>query len=295
MKKYIPVLACFVVACAVGGFLLVRYTHPKVVSIAPVVTTPTVPAPTMALCFAKVTKQKNGLTDASFLRLDLAGSTVTGSLRFLPAEKDSKVGYFSGTVSAVDKVAMARTIDAWWDTEAEGMQTKEQVRIVFGEGTAQVGMGEMVDRGDGVYVYRDIHTITYTEPMSDVDCGTVSTALPAQYVGTTAPWPPEVTVATGAYSCNTTKPTGEVATTISEKSIHGHTYCVTTESEGAAGSTYTTYTYESALGAVRHKVNFVLRRVQCMNYDEPVQSACIQTQRDFDVDAVADALISQVQ
>jgi hypothetical protein len=65
---------------------------------------------------------------------------------------------------------MARTADVWWDSMAEGMSVREQLQIIFGEGNAQVGFGEMVDIGDGVYLYKDLKNLTYGEYMTDVDC-----------------------------------------------------------------------------------------------------------------------------
>jgi hypothetical protein len=65
---------------------------------------------------------------------------------------------------------MTRTADLWWYASAEGMNVKEQLKIIFGEGTAGVGMGEMVDRGDGVYVYKDLKNISYTLSLTDVAC-----------------------------------------------------------------------------------------------------------------------------
>src|SRR3989344_1538116 len=70
------------------------------------------------LCFAKFTPaNERGLSDKYILRmlLDNDKSQVTGELNFLPGEKDSKVGKFTGTVTPVDKVMMARTVDALWE------------------------------------------------------------------------------------------------------------------------------------------------------------------------------------
>jgi hypothetical protein len=50
------------------------------------------------------------------------------------------------------------------------MSAQEQVKIIFGEGVASVGFGEMVDRGDGVYVYKDPKNIKYTLELNDVAC-----------------------------------------------------------------------------------------------------------------------------
>ena len=125
------------------------------------------------LCFSKVgTPNVRGYADEYTLRMLLDKENVTGELKLLPAEKDSKVGKFSGTVGAVDKMMMARTVDVWWDSSAEGMQVKEQLRIIFGEGTAQIGFGEMVDRGDGTYVYKDPTKIDYSLSLTDVACDT---------------------------------------------------------------------------------------------------------------------------
>ncbi len=133
-----------------------------------------VPVPqteSIALCFGKFGKaNERGFADVYTLRMTLAGEKASGELKLLPAEKDSKVGTFEGTVSAVDKMMMARTMNLWWDTVAEGMHTKEELRIIFGEGTASIGFGEMTDRGDGVYVYKDPEKITYALDLTDISC-----------------------------------------------------------------------------------------------------------------------------
>ncbi len=125
------------------------------------------------LCFADIKPSSiagSGLEDEYVLRMKLDKDKVTGELNLRPAEKDSKVGQFQGTVSAVDKIAMARTIDAWWETLGEGMQVTEELRVKFGEGTAYVGMGGMKDRGDGTYIYTDKNSIDYSLSLTDVDC-----------------------------------------------------------------------------------------------------------------------------
>jgi hypothetical protein len=131
------------------------------------------------LCFAKFGQPNvRGYSDKYTLRLMLSGEggiQATGELKLLPAEKDSKVGKFTGVVSAVDKIAMARTASLWWDTLAEGMNTKEELKITFGEGTANIGFGEMVDRGDGVYVYKDATKLNYSLSLTDVACSDLTT------------------------------------------------------------------------------------------------------------------------
>ena len=124
------------------------------------------------LCFAQFgTPDENGFYDKYTLRLLLDGEKVTGELNFLPAEKDKKVGEIEGTVGAVDPKMMARKADLWWYSFAEGMNVKEELKIIFGEGIASIGFGEMKDRGDGVYVYKDPTKISYNLELTDVACG----------------------------------------------------------------------------------------------------------------------------
>lgn len=126
------------------------------------------------LCFARIgTVNQNNLYDKYTLRMTLSGENreiVNGELKFLPAEKDSKVGTIVGTASAVDRQAMARTVDAIWDTFGEGINAKEEIRIIFGEGTASLGAGELEQGADGVYRYKDKESLKYTLDLYDIDC-----------------------------------------------------------------------------------------------------------------------------
>ena len=134
-------------------------------------TVPTNTKTPVELCFALFSKvNERGYYDRYTLRMLLDGGDVSGELNFLPGEKDSKVGKFTGKVGAVDKIAMARTIDAWWNTFGEGIRATEQIIIVFGEGTASIGAGELVDRGDGVYVYKDPNNLQYGLKFTDISC-----------------------------------------------------------------------------------------------------------------------------
>lgn len=108
--------------------------------------------------------------DKATIVMDISGSEVTGNFNWLPAEKDKKTGPFKGTISAVDPMMMARTIDAFWETSAEGMTATEELKIIMGEGNAAAGFGEMKDRGDGVYVYADPEHLSYVPNLTDTDC-----------------------------------------------------------------------------------------------------------------------------
>ena len=67
-------------------------------------------------------------------------------------------------------------------------------------------------------------------------------------------------------------------------------YCVESLSEGAAGSTYTSYTYTTLKKGNLVKVNFTLRFPQCDNYDDPQKSECKQERTIFNPDSIVTGL-----
>ena len=105
--------------------------------------------------------------------------------------------------------------------------------------------------------------------------------FPATYVSAQT-WPPKVTLSSKAFSC------------AAPLTVHGNTYCMTQSSEGAAGSTYTTYRYTTAHDAGLITIDFTLRFVQCGNYDEPKQSACKTEQAALSVSGLADTIASSL-
>ena len=144
------------------------------------VTDTTVPQQPINLCYYRGDKTTSGYYDIAWLKLSTMGSadnTVTGEFRNLPAEKDSKIGTFEGTVGPVNQSTMSRTANVWWNSEAEGMSVKEELSIKFGDGSATAGFGEMINRGDGVYVYKDKTNLTYLKQMDQIDCQTLDEKL----------------------------------------------------------------------------------------------------------------------
>ncbi len=134
-----------------------------------------IPTPKIVeLCFYTETPtMDSNYVDAAWLRMNLQGGVVTGEFYNIPAQKDRNVGTFEGTVTPVIPEMMVRIADVWWDAMSEGMITKQELRIMFGEGTASVGYGTLVDRGDGVYVYSDKENMTYWQQLSDVVCSDI--------------------------------------------------------------------------------------------------------------------------
>lgn len=129
------------------------------------------------LCYYRGDKTSGGFYDVAWLKLNILGDKVTGEFNNLPAESDSKIGKFEGTVEPLVPEIIGRRATVWWDSLAEGMNVKEELAIEFDDGSATAGFGEMVDRGDGVYVYKDKTNLYYIKGMSQIDCVTLDEKL----------------------------------------------------------------------------------------------------------------------
>ncbi|MBK5215496.1 MAG: hypothetical protein JJE53_01665 [Candidatus Pacebacteria bacterium] len=146
------------------------------------------------LCYSKSDLNTSGFYDKAWLKLNIQGEKISGEFYNLPAEKDSKVGSFEGIVGPLVEEIMKGTIGplveeimnrkalVWWDSFAEGMRVKEELVIEFGDRSATVGFGEMVDSqlGDGVYLYKDKTNLNYIKPMSQMNCETLDEKLFAE-------------------------------------------------------------------------------------------------------------------
>lgn len=118
------------------------------------------------------------------------------------------------------------------------------------------------------------------------------TALTTKHISTPDMlWPPVVKSSEGVFSCNAqgtdTSETGKVEL----KTIAGTQYCVTTLSEGAAGSMYTTYTYIAEIKNQLAVTTFTLRFVQCDNYNDPEKTLCKTEREQFNPDIMANGII----
>ena len=103
-------------------------------------------------------------------------------------------------------------------------------------------------------------------------------------------WPPMLQVVDGPWQC--TEAGSEIARAgkTERQTLGGRSYCVTRESEGAAGSIYTMYAYAFEHGGRVALLTFSLRAVQCGNYDEPNRSECETERAAFDVSPTIDAI-----
>ena len=170
MKKNIivfVVLICVLIGVVLGGFLLTKKNKNQVKNEN---TNQLVAKEPVSLCYYYSNKTDRGLYDKAFLRLDINGENVSGEFNNYPAEKDSKIGIFSGTVGPLDQKIMGRTAELWWNSLAEGMQIKEELNIEFGDGSASALYGEMADRGDGVYIYKNKTELFFGPSLGQISC-----------------------------------------------------------------------------------------------------------------------------
>lgn len=119
------------------------------------------------------------------------------------------------------------------------------------------------------------------------------TTLTTKHISTPdVTWSPVVKFSYGVFSCNSQGSDTSEAGKIELKTIAGTKYCVATHSEGAAGSMYTTYTYTTEIKNQLATTTFVLRFVNCDNYDDPEKTICKTEREQFNPDVMANGIIS---
>ncbi len=108
-------------------------------------------------------------------------------------------------------------------------------------------------------------------------------------------WPPQITVANGPFVCTESGSEIMQAGQTQKIIINSREYCLTKESEGAAGSTYTQYAYAFPKNDKVLTFAFTLRSVQCANYDNPQKTECESERTAFDIDSTIDRMAQSVQ
>lgn len=111
----------------------------------------------------------------------------------------------------------------------------------------------------------------------------------------TVDWPPVLNVYDTSYTCTEAGEAIARAGKTERVYVNGSEYCKTTLLEGAAGSTYGQYAYAFEREGKTLIFTFSLRYVQCLNYDEPKQSACKLEQESLNVDALVDGMAKSVK
>ncbi len=111
-------------------------------------------------------------------------------------------------------------------------------------------------------------------------------------------WPPVIKVTTEPFVCEEggseiVGGNGLLGKAV-KRSINGRVYCVHTASEGAAGTTYTTYVYATPVANKLITGTFTLGFVQCLNYDKPAQTDCLQEQKSFNPDDLVSEVVANM-
>ena len=131
------------------------------------------------------------------------------------------------------------------------------------------------------------------EKINDVvDNSPISTTLPSPYISAQNGWPPVIQESGNMYSCVLSH--SEMGDTV-KKTINKRDYCITTISDGAAGSIYHTYTYKTlGLQGSSKSTTFTLRYVSCGAYGGPGDAQYVQcntAQTNFNLDQIVDSLM----
>lgn len=104
-------------------------------------------------------------------------------------------------------------------------------------------------------------------------------------------WPPKVAVTQAPFSCTPAGSQIAPAGQTTQETINGRSYCVTQESQGAAGSIYTMYVYAAPFSSGTIIFTFSLQFPQCGNYPDPQMTACTAERQAFSLRDVMDAVV----
>lgn len=118
--------------------------------------------------------------------------------------------------------------------------------------------------------------------------------IPTTYIHT-VDWPPKLQLVEGPFTCIQAGQEIDRAGKTESRVINGKDYCVTTLTEGAAGSTYTQYAYATQIGGKVAVLTFTLRQASsCSNYDDPQKSECEAERATFTIDPIIGQIIETI-
>ena len=120
-------------------------------------------------------------------------------------------------------------------------------------------------------------------------------------------WPPEIKILNninglplgieikkGELKCLTTPEESSFSKRFYQQNINGRTYCIRAESEGAAGSVYTDYSYYTIYKQKLISINFVLRFSNCSHYPEPERIECVAEREAFDIGNIINEIVETI-
>ncbi len=108
-------------------------------------------------------------------------------------------------------------------------------------------------------------------------------------------WPPKLSIFRAPLLCKTEATSTSGLPTVTEaRVIGGQAYCITSQTQGAAGNIYTDYRYQTVVGGQGVTLAFSVHKSQCLNYEEPEQSLCKQEQAKFNPDLLIDKIVKTI-
>lgn len=108
-------------------------------------------------------------------------------------------------------------------------------------------------------------------------------------------WPPKVNNLNEPFTCTEAGMENERAGRTIKRIIENRTYCITMESEGAAGSVYTNYAYATQINNKVVILTFSAKAVSCANYDDPQKTECENERTTADMDQLIDQIFGTLQ
>ncbi len=122
----------------------------------------------LGLCFYKETGKKVSLLPSVYeMEVYIMGNQVEGSLSVSPENQNIKQGRFYGELSHIDD---KWSVDAWWDAFESEKNTKEELKILFEDNLAKIGVGSMQDNGDGTFFYKNKNRLNYDLGLALTNC-----------------------------------------------------------------------------------------------------------------------------
>jgi membrane-bound inhibitor of C-type lysozyme len=107
-------------------------------------------------------------------------------------------------------------------------------------------------------------------------------------------WPLVIEIKNGKLTCQTTPEESSFSKRFFQQDVDERTYCIRAESEGAAGSVYTDYTYYTIYKGNLIAINFVLRFTNCSHYSEPQSLECRAEREAFDIGNTINKIVDSI-
>lgn len=108
-------------------------------------------------------------------------------------------------------------------------------------------------------------------------------------------WPPMLAFEHAPYTCTEAGSVVDRAGQTKPETTNGRPYCVTRESDGAAGSIYTNYAYAFPYQNGQGIFTFTVQFPQCVNYDDPKRTECQAEESAFNISPTIDQIVQTLK